>query len=85
MTLDTLIMFSGAFVAVLPFLGLPNSWDSILFSIAGVIVISLGIVVRRRGKHSAMERAIGDPNFVENASAEGVPHVQADRMAHESE
>lgn len=48
MTLDTLIMLSGAFVAVLPFLGFPNSWDKIFFFLAGVFVIGLGIVVRRR-------------------------------------
>lgn len=48
MTIDTLIMLSGALVAVLPFLGFPNSWDSALFFLAGVFVIALGIVVRRR-------------------------------------
>ena len=49
MTIDTLIMLAGAFVAVLPFLGFPNSWDTALFFLAGVFIISLGIVVRRRG------------------------------------
>lgn len=49
MTLDTLIMLAGAFVAALPFLGFPNSWDTWLFFAAGVFVIALGIVVRRRG------------------------------------
>ena len=48
MTLDTLIMSSGALVAILPFLGFPNSWDRIIFAIVGVIVIALGVVVRRR-------------------------------------
>jgi len=48
MTIDALIMLSGAFVAVLPFLGFPNSWDSFLFVCAGVLTIALGIVVRRR-------------------------------------
>ena len=49
MTLDTLIMLSGAFVALLPFLGIPASWDTPLLFIAGVFVIALGITVRRRG------------------------------------
>lgn len=49
MTLDTLIMLTGALVAVLPFLGFPNSWDNVLFFLAGVLVIALGIIVRRRG------------------------------------
>lgn len=52
MTLDSLIMFAGAFVATLPFLGFPNSWDAAFFVIAGVFVIALGIVVRRREKSS---------------------------------
>ena len=49
MTLDALIMSAGAFVAILPFLGFPNSWDNILFLLAGIFIIGLGIVTRRRG------------------------------------
>lgn len=57
MTLDTLIMLAGAFVAVLPFLGFPNSWDTVLFFIAGVVIIGLGIVVRRKeGERLTQER-----------------------------
>jgi len=48
MTTDTLIMFAGACVAILPYLGFPNSWDSIFFLILGIFIIALGIVVRRR-------------------------------------
>lgn len=48
MTLDTLIMLAGAFVALLPFLGFPNSWDRFFFLCAGIFIIALGIVVRRR-------------------------------------
>jgi hypothetical protein len=42
-------MFAGAAVAVLPYLGFPNSWDSAFFLILGIFVIALGIVVRRSG------------------------------------
>lgn len=48
MTIDALIMLSGAFVAALPFLGFPNSWDTFFFLAAGIFTIALGIVVRRR-------------------------------------
>lgn len=48
MTLDSLIMLSGVLVAILPFLGFPNSWDTVFFVMLGVLIISLGIVVRRR-------------------------------------
>jgi len=49
MTLDALIMLFGALVALLPFLGFPTSWDAVLLFTAGVVIIALGIVVRRRG------------------------------------
>ncbi len=71
MTVDTLIMLAGASVAVLPFLGFPNSWDSVFFLIAGAFVISLGIVVRRRGKNIPSSRMMQDPHFVEH-----VPRAQ---------
>ncbi len=48
MTIDALIMLAGALVAVLPFLGFPSSWDTVLYFILGSFVIALGIVVRRR-------------------------------------
>lgn len=70
MTIDTLIMLSGAFVAVLPFLGFPNSWDTVLFFLAGIFMISLGIIVRRRGGISDKPQpknggafTESDPNF----------------------
>lgn len=57
MTLDTLIMLAGAFVAVVPFLGFPTSWDTGLLFLAGVIIIGLGIVVRRKeGERKTAER-----------------------------
>jgi hypothetical protein len=69
MTTDTLIILSGAFVAVLPFLGFPNSWDRVLFFIAGMFVISLGIVVRR-GRHTTSNAASHNPHFVEHVPTE---------------
>jgi len=49
MTLDVLIIFAGSFVAVLPFLGFPSSWDTVLFFLAGIFIIGLGIAAQRRG------------------------------------
>ncbi len=56
MTLDTLIMLTGTFVAVLPFLGFPSSWDTVLFFLAGIAIIGLGIAVRRGGTRSSIEK-----------------------------
>lgn len=50
MTIDTLVMLSGAFVALLPFLGFPSSWHKVLLLIVGVIIVALGIVIRRKGE-----------------------------------
>ncbi len=76
MTLDALIMLAGAFVTVLPFLGLPNSWDTVLLFLAGVAIIGLGIVVRRRfppGNASvgSTPKGGGTQAFVENMPREG--------------
>ena len=49
MTLDALIMLMGALVLITPTLGFPVSWYKPLFFIFGVIIIGLGIVVRRGG------------------------------------
>ena len=57
MTLDTLIILGGAFVAILPFLGFPSSWDSALLFLAGIFVMSLGITLRRRRSGGAREKS----------------------------
>lgn len=68
MTLDTLIMLSGAFVAILPFLGFPNSWDTVLFLVAGIIIIGLGIVVRRKdGEHKTLLRKMSERPAAQDA------------------
>ncbi len=64
MTLDALIMLCGALVALLPFLGFPNSWDAYILLILGITIVMLGIVVRRRGKRVVREHAT--ETFVES-------------------
>ena len=56
MTLDTLIILSGALVAVLPYLGFPSSWDKVLFLILGIFILGLGIALRRRGSEKETEK-----------------------------
>ncbi len=48
MTLDSLIMFAGAVIAIIPVLGFPSTWDRPLFFTLGICVVALGVVVRRR-------------------------------------
>ncbi|HEY4516823.1 MAG TPA: hypothetical protein VJG64_02655 [Candidatus Paceibacterota bacterium] len=67
MTLDALIILAGAIVATLPFLGFPSSWKHALFFIAGLSVIALGIVVRRRlGKSTDTKKVPFDGIDTEN-------------------
>lgn len=69
MTLDALIMLAGAFVAILPSLGFPNSWDNVLLFLAGIFIIALGIVVRRRRGSSV------PPSEKQNGTSnENLPH-----------
>jgi len=44
---DVIVMLLGVWVGLLPFLGFPSSWDRILFLISGIILISVGISMRR--------------------------------------
>ena len=83
MTLDALIMLAGAFVAVVPLLGFPSSWDTVLMCIAGCIIIALGITVRRRGLRPPRAREV----HVRNGSsyAESIPvHEETDGGVHEA-
>lgn len=68
MTLDTVIMLTGAAIALLPFLGFPQRWDTVLFFLLGVLVIALGIIVRRRGPHPGAQRSARTGTFVETGS-----------------
>jgi hypothetical protein len=67
MTLDTVIMLFGGFVAVLPFLQFPQDWNAPLSVIAGVVIVGLGIVVRRRS-HAA-------PQISSQPSPQTPPHT----------
>jgi hypothetical protein len=56
MTADVVLMGLGFFVALLPFLGIPNRIDTILFCILGALVISVGIALRRASHRPKQSR-----------------------------
>lgn len=66
---ETLIMFLGAWVAVQSFVGLPLLWDRIVLAILGVVIIGLGILLRREGIARRGGRVRRSETFVENAPA----------------
>ena len=55
---------TGALVAVLPFLGFPSSWDTVLFFILGVCIVALGIALRR--KQVAQRPEVKPTHFAES-------------------
>lgn len=60
MSLDALIMLSGALVVFLSVAGFPPSWYKPMFFILGLFVIVLGIIVRRqRGERETAQRLGG--------------------------
>jgi len=50
--LRRILIILGAFVALLPYLGLPRSWDSVLFTLTGLAIVVLLVL----GKRSAQSR-----------------------------
>lgn len=67
MTIDALIMLAGFLVAAMPFLGFPTQWDNVILVTLGILVIALGIVVRRRGFARKAPLPKTNASFVESA------------------
>ena len=72
MTLDALVMLSGALVAFLSVAGFPPSWYKPMFFILGLFTIALGIVVRR--KRGEWESSMRKSNRTEMPKAFPLPH-----------
>jgi Flp pilus assembly protein TadB len=68
MSLDALIMLAGALIALIPFLGFTVSMQMWIIFILGLLVIALGIAVRRRGQKARQIRA-RKGEFVESVPA----------------
>jgi len=74
-------MLSGTFVALLPFLGLPSSWDTVFYFLLGVFVITLGIIVRRKSSAPVTNNAI----FSKHEAPPLSPLLDAPAHTHASE
>jgi hypothetical protein len=69
MSLDALIMLFGALIAVMPFLGFTVDMQKWIIFVLGLIVVSLGIALRRRGQVKPQaKRRRGE--FIESSPAE---------------
>ncbi len=64
----SLVASLSFFIAVLPALGLPRSWEEILLIILGLISFFVALSLRRAAKNSLKEVKNSQPSFVENVS-----------------
>ena len=81
MSLDALIMLLGALVAVMPFLGFTVAMQMWIFFILGIIIIGLGIAVRRRGqKQRSVRPRKGE--FVESIPSDTLYDSEVDHHMH---
>jgi hypothetical protein len=46
MSKDLIVIILGILVAIMPFLGFPRSWETIIFLISGLIIAILGLILR---------------------------------------
>ena len=60
------LILLGIFVAVLPYLGLPGSWKTPLFLLAGLGIILIGFFLRGEALSRGVEGSESHP-FVESA------------------
>ena len=60
-----ILLLLGLWIAILPYLGFPSSWKSVLFSITGLGLIYFGYVLYREFKASENQVKTFD-NFSEN-------------------
>ncbi len=47
MAKDLIIIVLGALVALVPFLGFPNRWDTVIFVVSGISIVVLMFMLRR--------------------------------------
>lgn len=67
--LRRIIISLGAFVAILPYLGLPHAWDSVLFTLSGLTVIVLLLLSRRPSSQSRIPSSSLSPRDTEKDAA----------------
>jgi len=77
MSKEMAVIASGIWVAVIPYLGIPGSWRTILTMLTGLVIVSLGFFLRAevlsRGSHRSRHHL-----FVENLPAGQASSANAD-------
>jgi hypothetical protein len=80
MSKEMSLVVLGVWVAVVPYLGVPNSWRTIFVFLSGVAIAIIGLLLR--GEELARgERNNANHGFVENTP---LPNVEPTPSSHES-
>lgn len=85
MRIARILLILGIWVAILPYLGFPYFWKSILFSATGLVIVYFGYLLFREARAaSAGERAFD--NFSENKDFDDAPEqsLEAPEVAEET-
>jgi hypothetical protein len=78
MSPHAILFLLGLFLAVLPFLGFPRSWDDVLVTLAGLGCIVLSLIMRRERRLPA--DGAGRAAVPPEASVESEPPESARRV-----
>jgi hypothetical protein len=66
MSKEALVILLGAFTALLPFMGLPSSWRTVLMVLCGASLVLIGVLLRSETLSRGDSR--GSSFFVDNRS-----------------
>ena len=53
MSKETSTVLLGLLVAIMPFLGFPQAWRNVFYILGGIVIISLGLLLRADHLHRA--------------------------------
>ena len=68
MSKNTAIIVTGALVLVTPYLGIPSDWKTVIFVAVGIIIIIIGLSLRRDGNGAGIQTGKKTDTFVENGA-----------------
>ncbi len=64
------LFFIGLFILILPFLGFPNSWKTVMYMIIGIIIMYLAYLFYVEVKDRLAKNSIETKTFIDNISDE---------------
>jgi VIT1/CCC1 family predicted Fe2+/Mn2+ transporter len=67
MSKEMSIILLGVWVVVVPYLGVPSSWRTVLLVVSGVTILVLGLLLRGESIVRGTRKHRGAPPFVENS------------------